>query len=865
MNDTFSLNHKDYFTYRLDRGGNTIGGGVAICVRKGISHTLLPHLNLEVIESLGIKIHTSTGEIELHAVYYPGTSYSTIVFEKFRKDIKTLTNRRNSFFICGDLNSKHVHWNCVRNNKAGQILFDEMNYSNYIIDNPPTPTYFSHQANPSTLDIILTNNQHQFSPLQAHQELSSDHLPVTFQIYLNGNTTPTNEALHWRYDKADWKKYKDFIGQNIDLRFYSNPQNLNSKIKIDEAIEKLTNLMLAGEKASVPQMSTRHNDTNDLEFSDHLKQLVQLRNTSRRRWQRTRLAEFKLEVNRLNVIIHKEIQELRNKRWDNTLKDITPMNNNQKLWNISKILRKKSKGLPTLRKASSGPLYSSYILTDVEKAEALADNFSSVYCNRPDTASTNTKNLVADSITELDEMIGDEIKSTSPREIYGFIRILKNKKSPGQDLINNKILKQIPKKAIVLLTYIFNSCLKLSYFPDAWKHAKVIAIHKPGKDSFDPKSYRPISLLSSIGKLFEKIILNQLNHHIHCSDQKVIPDEQFGFRRNHSTNHQLFRVTSFVKSELNFKKSVGLVLFDIEKAFDGVWHDALIHKMKSLGFPVHIIKLVRSFLSNRSFAVNVNNSFSSTRHVPSGVPQGAVMSPTLYNIYTNDLPISVKGNDCEVSQFADDTAIYTSSACPDKVMLTLEESLLKLSNYCIEWNIKLNADKTKAIYFTRKRAERFLPQRKIKFHDSEIDWSDSVKYLGLHLDKKLLYKYHIDSSIEKAQRIFRMLYPLINRRSKLSSHHKLLVFKCILRPAFIYGSPVWSVCANTHIKKLQIYQNKCLKTIFNLPRRYHTDELHTNSNMSMIADFINLMNGKFKATCDNSTNPLINQIDTLNF
>lgn len=238
-----SFYHSNFTTYRFDRADGRIGGGVAICIKKNISHELMSNLNLEIIEAVGIKIHTNSGDITIYSVYYPGTSYSDRAFNSFHHDLKILTNRISSYFICGDLNAKHRHWNCVRNNRAGNIVYNEMNFTNYIIENPPTPTYYSHQANPSTLDIVLTNNLHNMSQPIAHQELSSDHLPVTFEIHVS-EPIEKEPVQVLRYDKANWRQFKDIIGQNIDLNHESAYCKLPDKESIDIAIKNLTDLIL---------------------------------------------------------------------------------------------------------------------------------------------------------------------------------------------------------------------------------------------------------------------------------------------------------------------------------------------------------------------------------------------------------------------------------------------------------------------------------------------------------------------------------------------------------------------------------------------------------------------------------------------
>lgn len=210
-----SFSFKEFKIYRFDRPGIRKGGGVAIAVRNNINHSLIPHFNLQVIETIGISIPTSSGDIELISAYYPGTSYSTEIFNSFTSDIKYLTNRKSSFFVCGDLNSRHRHWNCLRSNRTGNIIYNEMDFSNFIVENPPSPTYFSHQANPSTLDIILTNNRHQSSQATAHQALSSDHLPVSFKIFVSSVPTLTDVPQLFRYDKVNWKFFKEKLSNEI--------------------------------------------------------------------------------------------------------------------------------------------------------------------------------------------------------------------------------------------------------------------------------------------------------------------------------------------------------------------------------------------------------------------------------------------------------------------------------------------------------------------------------------------------------------------------------------------------------------------------------------------------------------------------
>ena len=256
------------------------------------------------------------------------------------------------------------------------------------------------------------------------------------------------------------------------------------------------------------------------------------------------------------------------------------------------------------------------------------------------------------------------------------------------------------------------------------------------------------------------------------------------------------------KTQLNQKASTGLILCDVEKAFDRVWHDALLYKMIKLSFPIYLTRMIKSFLCNRSFRVRINNFLSTTRKFNYGVPQGAVNSPRS--------PIT------SMALFADDTALFVSSPKSRFIKSNLKKHATTIDNYFNKWKINLNHHKTQALFFTRRRTLE-LPGRNINVFNNQIQWETNVKYLGLYLDKKLTFNKHIEYVIQKAQMGIRILYPLLNRKSELNIKNKLLLYKVAIRPIFTYGCPAFRHIAMTHIKKLQILQNKTLKLILDKP------------------------------------------------
>lgn len=175
------------------------------------------------------------------------------------------------------------------------------------------------------------------------------------------------------------------------------------------------------------------------------------------------------------------------------------------------------------------------------------------------------------------------------------------------------------------MTAIFNGALSNNMFPQAWKQATVIGIPKPGKPKSDPASYRPISLLNVFGKIYEKLIYKRLKDYAEA--KSLIPDEQFGFRTEHSCIQQVHRIVEHLSAGFQRGSMTGALFFNIAKAFDKVWHNDLIYKLYQLGVPDRLVLILRDFLSNRTFRYRIEGALSSPHPIRAGVPQGSVLSP----------------------------------------------------------------------------------------------------------------------------------------------------------------------------------------------------------------------------------------------
>ena len=274
---------------------------------------------------------------------------------------------------------------------------------------------------------------------------------------------------------------------------------------------------------------------------------------------------------------------------------------------------------------------------------------------------------------------------------------------------------------------------------------------KKNKDGSSPANLRPISLLPNISKVYEMIINNPLA--AFCSKNKIIPENQFGFRHKHSTIHAINKLTSDICWALNANQRVAACLIDIEKAFDTVWIPGLIYKMIKKNFPEYLIKIVWDMVTNKTFIMTDGSHTSSKEFsIENGLQQGTVNSPLLFSIYNNDLLNLFNLNTSTHKRsiaFADDLIIYVTGRKTKTIRTELQELFNKISDYYHTWKLKINASKCEIILF-RPMTSKIGPAEREhvrKFHLKEkaneenlIPHKNCVKYLGVNIDEKLNYK-----------------------------------------------------------------------------------------------------------------------------
>ena len=272
------------------------------------------------------------------------------------------------------------------------------------------------------------------------------------------------------------------------------------------------------------------------------------------------------------------------------------------------------------------------------------------------------------------------------------------KKASGPNQISQIMLKSAGEAIAPSLTKLFNLFLHKCSFPQIWKQANVVPIFKRN-DNCIVDNYRPVSLLSCVGKLFERAIFKYVYNFLR--DTGAISLKQSGFKPGDSTVYQLMHLYHIFTEALDKQKDIRVVFCDISKAFDRVWHPSLLCKLSRVGISGKLLDWFTNYLNNRQQRVVINGQFSSWASVLAGVPQGSVLGPLLFLIYINDITTAAQSS--EVRLFADDTILYIFIDNPVQSAQALNDYLYRIDSGAKEWLVCFSAPKTKTMIINKKK------------------------------------------------------------------------------------------------------------------------------------------------------------------
>ena len=420
---------------------------------------------------------------------------------------------------------------------------------------------------------------------------------------------------------------------------------------------------------------------------------------------------------------------------------------------------------------------------------------------------------------------------TDKDEIIKIISKLKTGKACGPTSIPVDIFQLIQLEIASPLAKIANLSFLTGVQPEKLKVAKVIPIYKKGS-KLTTSNYRPISLLSNINKIFEKIIFERVYGYIEKSEMIYI--NQYGFRKQHSTNHALINITEQIRKALDENKFAFGIFAHFQKAFDTVNHDILLKKLERYGISGNTNNWFRSYLSDRKQIVSILGFESDERTLSHGVPQGSVLGPLLFLLYINDLHRAIKSS--TVFHFADDTNLLLIGDCIQTIQKQLNADLKFLYRWLLANKISLNVSKTELIVF--KRPQQKNPIIKITLNGAKIYPSDSIKYLGVHIDADLSGVTHCDQLLPKLRRANGMLakarHHIADPKDLLSLYHSL--FSSIQT----FGAQIWGLISNYKFKKIERAKKTALRIITFSDHYTHSAPIFQEKKILRLQEYIQL-------------------------
>lgn len=832
----FRINSYDIVT--ANHPDNRAHAGAAILIKSNIKYEILNPIQKPFLQAAGVKVTSENGTFNIFSIYFPPRHQ--VLCSQYENFFKELGPK---FIVGGDFNAKHPWWGSRLANPKGKELYKCIIKNGYSTLSTGSPTYWPSDPRkiPDLLDFVIYKGIPRATlDILECDDLSSDHSPII--VTMSSALRTVNKNCKLIHAKTDIKSFEHWIEQNVNLNISIKTGN-----ELEDAIESFTNCIHEAAYLSTPQQCTTNG--NEVRISYEIRELIANKRSLRRVYQRTRSPLDKANFNRAANYLKKRLQDYKNDSVNNFLRNLDVTKNNEySLWKATKYLKRPAKRNIPIKNANGNWSRSDKSKANVFK-EHLENTFTPFDLNNAFDRDEVLKFLDIPCQMDL------PIKHVTPSEVKKAISELNNSKSPGFDSIDSKVAKSLPKKGIIFLSTIYNSILRLSHYPSQWKYAKIIMIPKPNKPENCVSSYRPISLLPTFSKIFERLFLKRLLPIL--EKQQIIPDYQFGFRHKHGTPEQCHRIVDVITNTLEKKIYCSAVFLDVQQAFDKVWHYGLLYKLKKL-LPAPFYILLKSYLHERWFFVNINDENSAFGQINSGIPQGSVMGPVLYTIFSSDMPTM---NGLTIATYADDTAILASYESPNVASEVLQNELNLIQNWLQKWNIKVNTEKSIHVTFTLRSGN--CPE--VTLNGTSIPTSNNVKYLGLYLDRRLTWRKHIEKKREHLNIKTKKMFWLLGPKSQLSLENKIILYKTILKPVWTYGLQLWGTTSNSNIEILQRYQSKTLRLITDAPWFIKNTNIHSDLRIPTIKEEIKNFSERYLERLSNHSNILaINLLDDSN-
>lgn len=766
--------------------------GICIYAKDGIEAQEYEFSNQPFSEAIWIQLRLKGTDTLIAGCIYRSPSSEAQNNKDLGTVLKAVAEAKMSHkLIVGDFNFSSINWE-QQSTKEGSdnpnSAFINDVQDTFLFQHRVKPTRFRQGQKPSTLDLVLTNEEDMYREEEDLPPLGlSDHICQLFTFKCT-STLKGNSKSKPIYDKGHYENMKK------ELRTVAWEDEM-APLGVDEAWTLFNKVMLNAVKNHIPVTNPRKNKGRSIWMNRTALKKVKKKYHAWKRYLATKDGEdyvrYTKERDELRQMTRKLSHDFEKDLADNIKK------NPKAFWRYVNSKTKVRCGVDDLTR-EDGSIASS----DEDKANELNKFFASVFTVE-DMGNMPNVEAYFQGDTPLSEII------ITASNVCKKLKNLKGDKSAGPDGLHPRVLKETAEEISIPLAIIFNKSMEIGKLPKQWKDGTVIPLFKKGSKK-KPGNYRPISLTSVVGKVMESIIRDNIIEHM--MKHNLFTDDQHGFVPGRSCVTQLLEVLNRWTEWLDAGRSVDAVYLDFSKAFDSVPHERLLMKAQAYGITGKILTWLRDFLSNRRQKVQVNDKTSDWAPVTSGIPQGSVLGPTLFVIFINDLPLAAPDH---IKIFADDTKLYHQVDTETDRQI-MQSDLDNLNKWSHTWQLNFNADKCKVMHLGSKN-KKYQYTMKSKQHDhlgqniiTDLAATSVEKDLGVHVDTSLKFHKHTAISVTKANRILGVI------KRSFTNHDATTVtrlYTTLVRPHLEYANVAWGPTYKGDTDRIESVQRRATRLI----------------------------------------------------
>lgn len=750
-------------------------GGAALLIKNSLSFS---PISIKPPNSPFQLVAATVSDITFVSLYIPpSTPFDLPLW------VHMLSKIPSPLVILGDFNAHSPLWGSSSSDPSGNKLIDLMDSLNICLLNDGSPTRISHPGqSPSAVDITFCSPS--IYPLSSWRTsldpCGSDHYPIILNLAQRLHSNHYKNKSKFIIKKADWSHFRDSIQDHTISLPSPTSDNCTSSYK------SWTDSILKSADKSIPKSSPVVTKARSPPWWDEecLRVLKERKAANKLYCQQMTLENY-LKAKNAQAVAKRTFRFKKKNSWRNFCTNISPATPAGEVWSMIRRFRS-SFSLP--KATHNSAIWISDFINKI--APSYVPNIDEVPTLTPNSLNPSSW---LDSPFSLDELkrATENLKDSAP----------------GKDEILNIFIRHTDVNSLSYFLSLINIFLDSGIIPPDWKIQNIIPIFKSGKDPSLGSSYRPIALSSTLCKVAERMIKNRLDWFV--EKNQILSPSQFGFRKGKSTLDNLSSLVSDVKLALSKNEYCVAVFLDICGAYDNVNIPILKKKLLAIGIPPKLVQFIINLLSQRTIFVDGSESPPHIRHIFKGLPQGSVLSPILYNIYTYDLEKSIHFM-CKILQYADDLTFYKISSNLFIAVSAINNALKKLLAFLNSNGLELSPSKSKVVIFTRRRK---LPDIQVRFGDEVIPISKEVKFLGMFLDSKLTWNSHINHVITKCESNINPLRFLSGVWWGSHPTSLKLLYNALIRSHLDYGSCLFDPMSSSNSHKLDKIQSKCLRLI----------------------------------------------------